>query len=96
MNISNSMTAFNVRSIDGLRSEQIYVWPRYGQTTIERTNPIESDFIQNSIQVSLPREERDELIRSYIENKNDSLYTPNGKNYAASFAIVGTLFDALV
>ena len=96
MNISNSISEFNVRSIDGLRIEKIYTWPRYRQAAVERTNPVESDIIQNSIQVLLPKDERDELIRFYTETKNDSLYTPNGKNYAANFAIVGTLFDALV
>ena len=96
MNISNSMSEFNVRSIDGLHSAKIYTWPNYRQASIERINPVEPDNIQKSIQVLLPKEERDELIRSYIENKNDSFYTPNGKNFAASFAVVGTLFDALV
>ena len=69
------------------------------QVPVGAANSTDSDVLQNGIQVLLPQQEREEMIRSHIENfeaKNDFLYTPNGKNYAANFAIVGSLFDALV
>jgi len=96
MNISNAVSALNFASIDGLRNERIYAWPNYRQASIERINPLEADVLQNSIQVLLPKNERDEIIRSFIEDKSNSSYTPNGKNFAANFAIVGSLFDAVV
>ena len=96
MNISNSVSALNFASIHGLRNEKIYAWPNYGQASVERINPIESDILQNSIQVLLPKHERDEFIRAFMEDKSNSSYTPNGKNFAANFAIVGSLFDAVV
>lgn len=100
MNISNAISEFNVSSVGG-RSAKIYAWPAYSQAAIGKINPIELDIHKSTIQVSLPQDEREKIISSFLEsknleNKNDSLYTSNGKNYAANFAIVGTLFSALV
>jgi hypothetical protein len=101
MNISSSISEFNVSSLDGVRGAKIYAWPGYRQAAVEKISPTELDIHKSAIQILLPKEERDEVIRSFIEsknleNKNDSLYTSNGKNYAASFAVAGTLFSALV
>jgi len=99
MNISRAVSELNFSPID--RSAKVYAWSPYRQSAIEKISPLELDIHQSSIQVLLPQEERNEIINSFLEsknleNKNDSLYTSNGKNYAANFAIVGSLFSALV
>ena len=96
MNISNSISELNFSSISGVHGAKIYAWPGYRQSPIEKISPTELDINRSGIEVLLPKNERDEMVRSFLESKNDSLYTANGKNYAASFAIVGTLFSALV
>jgi len=96
MNISNSISELNFPSVGGVGSAKIYAWPNYRQASVERVNPVELDVFQNSIQVLLPKEEREEIARSFMETKNESFYTPNGKNFAAGFAVVGTLFDAII
>jgi len=101
MRISGAVSGLNFPPIDGVRGAKVYAWTPYRQSAIEKTNPIEFDIHRSAIQVLLPKEERNEIISSFLEsknleNKNDSLYTSNGKNYAANFAVVGSLFSALV